>query len=288
MLPDGWHVTQTDVAFIRAEGPEGELAMFGVSVPAHNATGAGAPPPERLNQSYSADPGDKLNQSIQWVRAANHLSPVTVIKIYSNTPFAAPKEFAQLLQHDRDPGRCRHCPGREADLCSLPVDANGDYINFLKIVAISPALAKSERSTVEAMLASYVLNMKALQQQQQQAEQAASQPTKMACRARARHERPRPERSRHAGFLECKTPSRRRAGNRCSNRSIPKSRLAASRHRWWRRCAPRRMRCRRRDGSGNAQMQATDQAVDNFDRTTLRGEIPVAIANQGTFWVDPN
>ena len=37
MLPDGWHVTQTDVAFIRAEGPKGELAMFGVSVPAHNA-----------------------------------------------------------------------------------------------------------------------------------------------------------------------------------------------------------------------------------------------------------
>src|SRR5580700_3886888 len=49
MLPDGWHVTQTGPAFIRAEGPNGELAMFGVTVPAHDAAHGGTPPSERLN-----------------------------------------------------------------------------------------------------------------------------------------------------------------------------------------------------------------------------------------------
>jgi hypothetical protein len=29
------------------------------------------------------------------------------------------------------------------------------------------------------------------------------------------------------------------------------------------------------------QLQASNQAVDYFDRTTLRGQIPVSIANQG-------
>jgi hypothetical protein len=164
LLPDGWHVTQTDVAFIRAEGPNGELAMFGVSVPAHNAPSTGAPPPARLNQPYGADSGDKLSQSIQWVRASSHLSPVTVTRIYSNTPFTAPKEFGTCSTMTATLGVEREVLDAEADLCSLPVDGDGNYVNFLKIVVISPALAKSERGTVEAMLASYVLNMKALQQ----------------------------------------------------------------------------------------------------------------------------
>ena len=94
MLPDGWRVTQTGVAFIRAEGPKGELAMFGVTVPAHDApAGGGASPPAPLSQPYSADAGDKLNQSIQWVRTANGQSPVQVTKVYSNNSFDAPAEF---------------------------------------------------------------------------------------------------------------------------------------------------------------------------------------------------
>src|SRR5579872_6528770 len=75
MLPAGWHVTQTGIAYIRAEGPKGEIAMFGVSVPAHDgAGGGGVAPPAPLEQSYDADPGAKLDQSIQWVRAAGNLS----------------------------------------------------------------------------------------------------------------------------------------------------------------------------------------------------------------------
>lgn len=41
-------------------------------------------------------------------------------------------------------------------------------------------------------------------------------------------------------------------------------------------------------GPAPPQMQATDQAMNYFDRTALRGEIPVSMTNQGTFWLDPN
>ena len=280
MLPDGWHVTQTDVAFIRAEGPNGELAMFGVSVLAHNAAGTGAPPPARLNQSYSADPGDKLNQSIQWVRAANHLSPVTVTKIYSNQPFTAPKEFGNCSTMTATLGVGRAVLDAEADLCSLPVDGDGNYVNFLKIVAISPALAKSERGTVEAVLASYVLNMKALQQQQQ-AEKAASHPARTAAGPAMKGPA-----TQLASTQNPVTPQGRQTLQQQINSEIKAGGFS-----------PQMVAAMRAQANANAaavmgpamrQMQATDQAVNYFDRTTLRGQIPVSIANQGTFWVDTN
>ena len=275
MLPDGWHVTQTDVAFIRAEGPQGELAMFGVSVPAHNAAATGAPPPARLSQPYSADPGDKLNQSIQWQRASSHLTPVSVLKIYSNTAFTAPKEFGNCSNMTATLSAGGGVLDAEADLCSLPVDADGNYVNFLKIVAISPALAKTERSTVEAMLASYVLNEKALQQQQQQAEKAATSQPKVAAARPATQTSANPVAAQGRQSLQQQINSEIKAGG----------------------FSPQMVAAMRAQANATAaavmapamrQLQASDQAVDYFDRTTLRGQIPVSIANQGTFWVDPN
>ena len=152
MLPDGWRVTQTGVAYIRAEGPRGELAMFGLTVPAHDASGASAPPPAPLSQPYGADAGDKLNQSIGWVRAANHQSPVRVIKLYSKDAFSAPAEFGICSKLTATLAVARGVLDAEADLCSMPVDKDGNYTNFLKLEAISPAMAKSERGTLEACL----------------------------------------------------------------------------------------------------------------------------------------
>ena len=286
MLPDGWHVTQTDVAFIRAEGPQGELAMFGVSIPAHNDTGAGAP--GRLSQSYSADPGDKLNQSIQWFRATNHLSPVSVIKIYSTTPITAPKEFGTCTNMTATLGAGGGVLDAEADLCSLPVDSAGNYLNFLKIVAISPALAKSERGTAEAVLASYVLNEKALQQQQQQAEQAAGQPVKVAAMQGPAMKTPAIQGPTIQGPT---APNPVMAQGRQSLQQQINSEIKAGGF------SPQMVAAMRAQANATAaavmapamrQLQASDQAVDYFDRTTLRGQIPVSIANQGTFWVDPN
>jgi hypothetical protein len=36
------------------------------------------------------------------------------------------------------------------------------------------------------------------------------------------------------------------------------------------------------------QEAAMDSSVNYFDRTVLRGQIPVSVTNQGTFWVDTN
>jgi hypothetical protein len=41
-------------------------------------------------------------------------------------------------------------------------------------------------------------------------------------------------------------------------------------------------------GPALRQMRGADQAVEYFDRSVLREQIPVSIANQGTFWVDTN
>src|SRR5271156_2698483 len=68
MLPPNWKVVQTGVAFISAQGPNGEIAMFGVLVPAHDG-GTTSVTPTVLNQPYSASPKDKFTQSLSWVRA---------------------------------------------------------------------------------------------------------------------------------------------------------------------------------------------------------------------------
>ena len=280
MLPDGWHITQTGVAFIRAEGPKGELAMFGVSVPAHDGTDSGIAPPQPLSQSYSADAGDKLNQSIQWVRAANHLSPVTVTKIYSNKPFTAPQEFGNCSTMTATLGVGRDVLDAEADLCSLPVDGAGNYLNFLKIVAISPALARTERGTLEAVLASYVLNMKALQQQQQQAEQAARQPAKVAAASPAMKGPAGPQAPAMQGRVTPQSLQQQIDAEIKAGGFTPQM-VAAMR-------AQANAQANAIMAPAMRQLAASNQAVDYFDRTTLRGEIPLSITNQGTFWLDPN
>jgi hypothetical protein len=279
MLPDGWHVTQTGPAFIRADGPNGELAMFGVTVPAHDATGEGPPPPAPLSQPYNADPGDKLNQSIQWVRTANHLSPVQVIKIYSKDSFSAPAEFGECSKMTATLGvQGGAVMDAEADLCSMPRDSAGNYTNFLKLVAISPALAQTERGTLEAVLASYVLNMKAVQQD-------AAQPVKQSTKVTAAPSAS-PGTNRAAASPSPVTPQGRQSLQQQIDAEIKAGGFS-----------PQMVAAMRAQANSNAKtamgptlrsVAATNQAVDYFDRTTLRGQIPVSIANQGTFWVDPN
>ena len=291
MLPDGWHVTQTGVAFIRAEGPRGEIAMFGVTVPAHDGAAGGAAPPAPLSQPYDADAGDKLNQTIQWERAANNLSPVRVIKIYSEVSFSAPPELGACSKLTATLGVGRSgVLDAEADLCSMPKDKAGNYTNFLKIIAISPALAKTERATLEAALASYVVNMKAVQKH---AAQSATQPTKMAAAPTA------------------SMPGNRTVNNSANPVSMPANRSANPLTPQGRQSlqqqidaevkaggfSPQMVAAMRAQANRMAavqmgpairQMQGANQAMDYFDRTTLRGEIPLSITNQGTFWLDPN
>jgi hypothetical protein len=275
MLPDGWHVTQTGVAFIRAEGPKGELAMFGVSVPAHDGLSGGVLPPAPLSQPYSADAGDKLNQSIQWVRAANNQSSVQVTKVYSKDPFSAPAEFGTCSKITAALAVQRGgVLDAEADLCSLPKDSAGNYTNFLKLVAISPALAKAERGTLEAMLASYVVNMKAVQQRMAQPakQPAAAPPAKMS---------PAMSSNRGAAMQSPVTPQslQQQIDTEIKAGGFSPQMVAAMR-------AQATAQANAAMAPAMRQLAASNRATDYFDRTVLRGQIPVSIANQGTFWVD--
>jgi hypothetical protein len=165
MLPATWKVTQTGVAFIVAQGPNGEMAMFGVLVPAHDASTTSITPTV-LNQPYSADPKDKFTQSLAWVRTHNGKSPVQ-IQFVSATPipktppaFGTCTNLAALV--NAGPAQL----AVEADQCSMPVDASGNYKNFFKVVGVGAAQAKQERAALEAILGSYQLNPAALQQAQ--------------------------------------------------------------------------------------------------------------------------
>ena len=151
MLPDGWQVTRTGIAMIRAQGPKGEIAMFGIMVPARDvpaAGGRGTAANAPLSQPYSADLGDKFTQSVQWVRAANSQAPVQVT-ILTRMPFEAPPVFGNCSTMTATIG----VPGSgvlaaETNFCSMPKDAVGNYRNFFKVVGISPDLVKSERGTM--------------------------------------------------------------------------------------------------------------------------------------------
>jgi hypothetical protein len=293
MLPDGWHVTRTGIAFIRAEGPRGELAMFGVIVPAHDAPGGGSPSPSApLTQSYSAGPADKLQQSISWVRARNGQSPVQV-RVFSQQPFQAPAQFGQCTKMTATLGvQGMGLLDAETDFCSLPVDANGNYRNFFKIVAISPQLAATERGTVEAVLASYVLNMKAVQHRL--ATQAGGSAQQAGQRSQGGQVMPQGGQAMQGGQagqgqsvaqLRAQMPS-----PQALQQQIDAEVKAAG-------FTPEMVAAMRAQATAQAnaamapimnQARAVDQGVDYFDRSVLRGQIPVSITNQGTFWIDPN
>jgi hypothetical protein len=162
MLPPDWKVVQTGVAYISAQGPNGEIAMFGVLVPVHNGN-ATSITPSVLNQPYSAAPKDKFTESLNWVRARMGKSAVPV-NFKSEDPITdAPKAFGQCTKFTALVGAQSQL-AMEADQCSMPVDGSGNYKNFFKVVAVSAARATAERSELEAILSSYQLNPTAIDQ----------------------------------------------------------------------------------------------------------------------------
>jgi hypothetical protein len=161
-LPADWQVVQTGVAFIRAQGPNGELAIFGIVVPAHDSP-ATAVTQSGVNQAYSADLKDKFTSSMGWVlqRLGKGAVPINIV---SNTPFKAPPEFGSCANLTMLLGPNGGIAA-EADFCSLPTDSSGNYKNFFKIVGLGSARAKQERPMLEAILSSYRLNIPAIKQQ---------------------------------------------------------------------------------------------------------------------------
>jgi hypothetical protein len=174
LLPPSWTVTQTGTAYISAQGPNGELAMFGVLIPAHDGTTTSITPTV-LNQPYSADAQDKFTQSLAWVRTRNGKATVP-IQFVSASPIAGtPAALGQCTKLTALLGPQGQL-AVETDMCSMPVDQSGSYKNFFKLVAVSAAQAKQERSSLEAILGSYQLNPAALAQVQKSAGAAPKAP----------------------------------------------------------------------------------------------------------------
>jgi hypothetical protein len=174
MLPESWKVTQTGVALIYAEGPNGEMAMFGVLIPAHDGSTTSITPTV-LNQPYSAGAKDKFTQSLAWVRTRNGNGAVP-IDFKSETPIKnAPTAFGNCSNLTALLGAAGQGQvAVEADLCSMPVDSAGNYKNFFKVVGVSASMAKPERSALEAILGSYQINPAALAQVQKTGSQGNS------------------------------------------------------------------------------------------------------------------
>ena len=161
-LPANWRVVQTGVAFIRAQGPNNELAIFGIVVPARSGATT-ASDQTGITQAYSAALQDKFTQSLGWLFARVG-QPGVPIKIMSNAAFKAPAAFGSCATYTMLLGANGQFAA-EADFCSLPADASGNYKNFFKIVGIASADAKAERAMLEAVLSSYRLNIPAIKQQ---------------------------------------------------------------------------------------------------------------------------
>jgi hypothetical protein len=320
MLPDGWHVTRTGIAFIRAEGSHGELGFFGLVVPAHDGPAADGPAAGApLNQPYSADTASKIQQSINWVRASNGQSLVQV-NVVSQQPFTAPAEFGQCSRVLMTLGvQNMGTLNSEADFCSLPTDSSGNYRNFMKIVAAPPAVAAAQRGTLETVLASYVLNMKAVQAQLAQ-RGGATQPTQDSQQSGSQgNSATQAAGSQSSGSQSAGTqnaPSAQKAAQTAQSRSaqaVPASRNSMAQGRGGNSYAslqqkinaeiaqggfsPQMVAAMRAQANAQAaavmgpalhQMASFDQGINYYDRSVLRGQIPVSVTHAGTFWIDPN
>lgn len=156
LLPSDWHVVQTGVAYARARGPNGELALFGAIIPANNSSAAATK--TVLNQSYSADNKDKFTQSVNFILVHIGMSAVPV-QIKAETHVDAPDGFGTCSNIKALLGP-RAGVAAEADFCSLPMNKDGSYQNFFKLVAVQASRAAEEKPMLEKILASYALESK--------------------------------------------------------------------------------------------------------------------------------
>jgi hypothetical protein len=263
MLPPDWKVVQTGVAFISAQGPNGEIAMFGVLVPAHDGSTTSITP-ALLNQPYSASPKDKFTQSLNWVRARNGKGAVAV-EFKSESPIAdTPKAFGQCDKFTALVGAQGQL-AMEADQCSMPVDSSGNYKNFFKVVAVSAAQAQAERGALEAILASFQLNPAALQKAQQS---GASVP-KVG-----------------GGAAPAASGAQSGAGSG-SGSALTWAQAIAQVNAMHAQFAATTAQANAINRQTMAGMAATNNSVNNFDMGVLRGDTPVYAVGQSNplFWI---
>jgi hypothetical protein len=158
-IPSGWQVTRQGQTVIDLAGPQGESISLGNTFIAGNAPyRAGKVAGVDLNLPYQ----DTLPQ--KFVLILQHTAglagkPVPQITIGSATPVQLPPSFGQC-------GRFLGSVGGTSDagpanfegvMCSLPIDAGGTYKNIFIYGQLPASLASRERTTVEAVMASYTM-----------------------------------------------------------------------------------------------------------------------------------
>lgn len=103
-------------------------------------------------------PAAQFLVSINWIRARNGKGAVPA-HVYSGNASAAPPAFCKCATTT---AILNGAAAMETGYCSPHVDSNGNHRNFFKLVGFPVEQARQEISLMEAILASYRLNMAAI------------------------------------------------------------------------------------------------------------------------------
>jgi hypothetical protein len=249
-IPPNFRVTATGVGFIEAIGPEGEIALFGVMVPAQNSPTTSLTPGGVL-QPYTADAREKFLEAINWVRQHNG-KPSVQARFVSSEAITAPAAFGQCSNMKAFLASNGRELAVETDFCALPMDSAGNYHDFFKAVGLPATLVQRERSLMEAILASYRLNL------------AAVRSTRSAA---------------NAAPVQAAQPQRWAASPSLSSIVSAQNSLLAGNLMM--------EQARAINAQTMRGMIGSNRSVDNFDHGILRGDTPIYAEGQSNpvFWV---
>jgi hypothetical protein len=156
-IPAGWKVTSAGQTVLRLAGPNGEAAVLGNTVIAHNAAfQVGQRPANGIDISMpsSASLDQKLVMILQQ-GAANTHKPISQVTINSATPLKLPPAMGQCGRFVASANINQGPMQLLAVLCSLPVDAAGNYKTIALMGQAPTAIAAQSAPAVQAIFGSY-------------------------------------------------------------------------------------------------------------------------------------
>jgi len=156
-IPAGWKVTSAGQTVIRIAGPNGEFAVLGNTVIAHNAAfQLGQRPANGIDLSMpnSASLAQKLVMILEQGAAANS-KPIPQVTIDSATPLTLPAALGQCGRFIASATSNQGPLKIVAVFCSLPLDAAGNYKTIALMAQAPTAIAAQSAPAVQAIFASY-------------------------------------------------------------------------------------------------------------------------------------
>jgi hypothetical protein len=155
-IPAGWRVTGAGQTVIRIAGPHGEAVVLGSTVIAHNAAfqlgqrSAGTD----LSMPNSASLDQKLVMILMQGAAVSH-KPISQVTINSATAFTVPPALGQCGRIVASAAFNQGPMKVMGVLCSLPMDAVGNYKTFELMAQAPAAIAAQTAPTAQAIFRSY-------------------------------------------------------------------------------------------------------------------------------------